>query len=297
MKLTKQLKADMALLLITIGWGSSFILTKNALGDLATYNFLAVRFLLAFTIASLIFYKRFATLTKETLVSGLGVGTVLFVGYALQTVGLNFTTASNSAFITGFSVILVPILSALFFRKHIPLNAITGTLLALVGLAFLTLNGKFALGIGDFLTFLSTFAFAMHIIWVGEVTKKVDSILLGVIQIGVVGLLSTLTTFLTEKPIIPTGTGIWLNLTILAVVCTAGAFIVQSVAQQYTTATHTALIYTGEPVFAAIFAYFMIGEILTAKALFGAALVITGMLVAEFTLPKFRTKPKPQSRQ
>ncbi len=75
MKLTKQLKADMALLLITIGWGSSFILTKNALGDLATYNFLAVRFLLAFTIASLIFYKRFASLTKETLVSGLGVVT------------------------------------------------------------------------------------------------------------------------------------------------------------------------------------------------------------------------------
>ncbi len=137
----------------------------------------------------------------------------------------------------------------------------------------------------------------MHIIWIGEVTKKVDSILLGVIQIGVVGVLSTLTTFLTEKPIIPTGTGLWLNLTILAVVCTAGAFIVQSVAQQYTTATHTALIYTGEPVFAAIFAYFMIGEILSAKALFGAALVITGMLVAEFTLPKFRTKPKPQSRQ
>lgn len=282
--MTKQYKADLALLLVTIGWGSSFILTKNALGDLTTFNFLAIRFLVAFFLSAIIFAKRFKNLNKTTLISGVIVGSILFAGYAFQTVGLNFTSVSNSAFITGFSVILVPILSALLFRKKIELNAFTGTVLALIGLSLLTLNGKFALGIGDILTFVSTFAFAMHIITVGLYTNKSDSILLGIIQIGVVGFWSLLATLAVETPIIPTGVDTWVNLLVLAIICTSGAFIVQSVAQQYTSATHTAIIYTGEPVFAAIFAYFMIGEILSPKGMFGAVLIIAGMLVAELDL-------------
>ncbi len=294
--MTKQLKADLALLLVTLGWGASFILTKNALSDLSTFNFLAIRFLLAFFLAAIVFAKRFKHIDKTTVFSGVVIGSILFTGYAFQTVGLNFTSVSNSAFITGFSVILVPILSALMFKKKIELNAFTGTVLAIVGLSLLTLNGKFALGIGDLLTFVSTFAFAMHIITVGLYTHKSDSILLGVIQIGVVGFWSLIATFIFETPIIPTGSGTWFNLIILAVICTSGAFIVQSVAQQYTSATHTAIIYTGEPVFAAIFAYFMIGEILSPRGMFGAVLIIVGMLVAELDLKAlFKKKAEPYS--
>lgn len=282
--MTKQVKADIALLLVTVGWGSSFILTKNALSDLTTFNFLAVRFLLAFGLSAIVFHKRFKQLDKHTFFSGALVGTILFSGYAFQTVGLNYTTVNNSAFITGFSVILVPILSALFFKKKIEANAFVGTLLAMTGLALLTLTDSFALNEGDILTFVSTFAFAMHIITVGIYTQKSDSILLGVIQIGAVGFWSLIATFVFEQPIIPTGLGTWTNLIILAVICTSGAFIVQSVAQQYTSATHTAIIYTGEPVFAAIFAYFMIGEILSLKGMLGAAMIIAGMLVAELNV-------------
>jgi drug/metabolite transporter (DMT)-like permease len=279
--MTKQVKADIALLLVTVGWGSSFILTKNALSDLTTFNFLAVRFLLAFALSAIVFHKRFKQLDKHTLFSGALVGTILFSGYAFQTVGLNYTTVNNSAFITGFSVILVPILSALFFKKKIEANAFVGTLLAMTGLSLLTLTDSFALNIGDILTFVSTFAFAMHIITVGIYTQKSDSILLGVIQIGAVGFWSLIATFIFEQPIIPTGIGTWTNLIILAVLCTSGAFIVQSVAQQYTSATHTAIIYTGEPVFAAIFAYFMVGEVLSLRGMLGAAMIVAGMLVAE----------------
>lgn len=279
--MTKQVKADLALLLVTVGWGSSFILTKNALGDLTTFNFLAIRFLLAFGLSALVFAKRFKKLDKTTFFSGALVGTVLFTGYAFQTVGLNFTSVSNSAFITGFSVILVPLLSALLFKKKIEINAFFGTILALSGLSLLTLHGSLALGIGDLLTFISTFAFAMHIITVGLYTHKSDSILLGIIQIGFVGFWSLIATFLFESPIIPTGVDTWTNLIILAVLCTSGAFIVQSVAQQFTSATHTAIIYTGEPVFAALFAYWMIGEVLSTRGMIGAVLIVTGMLVAE----------------
>lgn len=279
--LTKQFKADLALLIVTIGWGSSFILTKNALGSLATYNFLAVRFIIAFAVSALIFYKNMIRIDKNTLKYGILIGCILFSGYAFQTVGLNYTTASKSAFITGFSVVLVPVLSSLFLKKIPERTAIIGAAMALIGLGFLTLNGSLGLNIGDFYTLFSTFAFAMHIITVGKYTVKVDSITLAIIQIGVVGFLSLIMSLAIENPIIPTGSTVWINLFILSLICTSGAFIVQNTAQKYTSPTHTALIYTGEPVFAAVFAYFVSGEVLSTRGIFGAILILMGMLVAE----------------
>lgn len=282
--MSKQIKADLALVGVAVGWGSSFILTKNSLATLATYNFLAIRFIIAFAISSIIFYKNMLQIDKNTLKYGFLIGSILFAGYAFQTVGLNYTAASKSAFITGFSVVLVPLLSALFFKKIPEKAAVIGAVMALFGLGFLTLNGNLGLNAGDFITLLCTFAFAMHIITVGKYTASVDSICLAIVQIGVVGLLSLIMSLAVEKPIIPQGVDVWFNLFILSLVCTSGAFIVQNAAQKYTSSTHTALIYTGEPVFAAIFAYFVSGEVLSPKGLFGAALILTGMLIAEVDL-------------
>lgn len=287
--MTKQIKADLALLGVTIGWGASFILTKNALASLATFNFLAIRFILAFVVSAIIFYKNLKNIDKNTLIYGTFIGFILFAGYAIQTIGLNYTTASKSAFITGFSVVLVPIFSALLLKAFPERAAIMGAVLALIGLGLLTLDGNLALNIGDLLTVIAALGFAMHIITVGKYTVKVDSIALAVIQIGVVGLLSLITSLIIEVPIIPVGTGVWVNIFILSLICTSGAFIVQNAAQKYTTPTHTALIYTGEPVFAAIFAYFMSGEILKPRGLFGAFLILMGMLVAEIDIKGFLT--------
>lgn len=290
--MTKQLKADLALLAVTVGWGASFILTKNSLATLATYNFLAIRFIIAFAISSLIFYKNMSNLDKDTVKYGVLIGTILFAGYAFQTVGLNYTTASKSAFITGFSVVLVPVISALFLKKIPEKMAIIGAVMALFGLGFLTLNGRLGLNRGDLLTLFSTLAFAMHIITVGKFTVKVDSISLAIIQIGTVGFLSLIMTGVMEKPVIPSGTDVWINIFILSLVCTSGAFIVQNAAQKYTSATHTALIYTGEPVFAAVFAYFILGEILSPRGVLGAALILTGMLIAEVDFKSIFNKDK-----
>lgn len=280
----KQLQADLALLLVTVGWGASFILTKNALADLPTFNFLAIRFLLAFVLSLALFSRRLKTLNRKTLVSSAIVGTVLFAGYALQTIGLHFTTTSKSAFITGFSVVLVPLFTALYLKKRPETPAVIGSLMALAGLGLLTLDGSMAVNIGDTLTLIATIAFALHIIFVGYFTTGCDSLMLGVFQIGVVGFWSLLTSLIVETPVIPELSPVWINILLLSIFCTAGAFIVQSVAQQYTTATHTALIYSGEPVFAAIFGYFMIGDVLTGQGLIGAGLILGGMLAAELDL-------------
>jgi len=279
--MTKQLKADLALLGVTIGWGASFILTKNSLDTLETFNFLAIRFILAFAISAGIFYKNLLKMDKNTLKYGLLIGVILFAGYAVQTIGINYTTASKSAFITGFSVVLVPVLSAFLLKSKPERAAVIGAVCALIGLGLLTLNGDFILNIGDFLTIIAAFGFAMHIITVGKYTVKVDSIALAVVQIGVVGFLSLFATLVLETPIVPSGGTVWVNIFILSLICTSGAFIIQNAAQKYTTPTHTALIYTGEPVFAAIFAYFMSGEVLKPRGLFGAALILIGMLIAE----------------
>lgn len=277
----KQLQADLALLLVTVGWGASFILTKNALADLPTFNFLAIRFLLAFFLSIALFHSRLKNLNRKTLISSAIVGTILFAGYALQTIGLHYTTTSKSAFITGFSVVLVPLITAMFLKKRPEIPAVIGSAMALMGLGFLTLDGSLTVNVGDTLTLIAAIGFALHIISVGHFTAGCDSLMLGVFQIGVVGLLSLLASFVFESPIIPTGTSVWVNILLLSIFCTAGAFIIQSVAQQYTTATHTALIYSGEPVFAAIFGYFVAGEVLTAQGLMGAALILGGMLAAE----------------
>lgn len=291
--MTKQVKADLALLIITVGWGSSFLLSKNALADLETFNFLGVRFLMAFIVSCGFFMKKIVKMDKKTLRLGVFMGIILYIHYALQTVGLNITTVSKSAFITGTNVVMVPIFSALLIKRLPQKSAVLGVGFAFVGMSLLTLNsGALGLNIGDILTFLCAAVFALYIILVGKYTVEVESISFAVVQIGVVAALSWITSFAIETPHLPTTAASWINVGFLAVACTSLAFIVQSVAQQFTSPTHTALIYSGEPVFAAIFAFLVAGEILGPKGLLGAGLILLGMLVAEIDLSKIFKKDR-----
>jgi drug/metabolite transporter (DMT)-like permease len=276
-----QSKADLSLLLVTLGWGISFILTKNSLDFLQPFNFIALRFLTAFFLAAIVFYKKFKDLDKVTLIHATIMGTVLFTGYLLQTIGIQYTTVTNSGFITGFSVVLVPIIATIFLKEKPENAAIIGTILAIIGLSLMSIKEGFEVNVGDILTFISAFAFAMHIILTGKYTKDGKSILLGVIQIGVVGFLGLFSSVFENEFIIPSDIALWKNILFLAVICTAVAFIVQTIAQKYTTSTHTALIYITEPVFAAICAYFLINEKLSMQAIFGAILILVGMFNAE----------------
>jgi drug/metabolite transporter (DMT)-like permease len=280
--MTKQVKADLALLFVTIGWGASFMLTKNALAHLETYNFLAIRFFVAFVISAIIFRKQMLKIEKKTLKYGVILGVILFASYAFQTVGLNYTTVSKSAFITGFNVVLVPFFSTILMKNKLDLRSYVSVGMAFVGLAFLTLNHSISnINIGDLYTLICAIITAVYIILVGKYTVKVESISFAIIQIGTVCVLSLLFSFITETPTITTNTSAWISIIILSVVCTSGAFIIQMVAQKFTSPTHTALIYTGEPVFAGIFGYIFVHEVLGLRGIFGAVLIISGMLMSE----------------
>lgn len=280
--MSKQMKADIALLLVTVGWGASFILTKSSLTEVSAFNFLAIRFFLAFILSSVIFIKEMIKIDIKTFKYSIFLGVILFGTFAFQTMGLEFTSASKSAFITGFSVVLVPIFSALMMKISPAKKTIMSVILALVGLGMLTLNKSISeINIGDLYTLICAILFAFYIIFVGKYTVDAKSIPLAVVQLGIVGLLSLITSFVFENPIIPTNNQVWINIMILSIVCTSGAYIVQSVAQKFTSPTHTALIYTAEPVFAAIFSYFIFGEVLSSTGIVGAILILSGMLLTE----------------
>lgn len=287
-----QIKADLSLLLVTIGWGASFILTKNALAHLATFNFLAIRFFIAFAFSSVVFWKQMLKIDKETIKWGIIVGAVLFSTYAFQTVGLNYTTASKSAFITGFSVVLVPVFSTLIMKNKLESKAYVSVAAAFIGLGLLTVNQSISnINIGDVLTFGCAILAAVHIILAGKFTVKVESITFAIVQIGTIGFLSLITSFIFEKPTLTDNAGAWASIITLSLVCTSGAFITQMVAQKFTSPTHTALIFSGEPVFAGIFGYLIFHEVLGIKGVAGGALVLMGMLMSELDFKQlFRKK-------
>jgi len=287
-EMSKKIKADLALLFVTFTWGISFLLTKNELANMGVFNFLAVRFTLAFILSLIYFNKKLMKPDIKSIKYGILVGFILFSGYAVQTIGLKYTTASKSAFITGISVVLVPLISSFIFKNKIKKEVKFGVVLAFVGLLLLTLSDFSMMNIGDILTFIGAIAFAMHIIVVGIFTKKTNSVVFAIVQIGSVGFFSTIATLTLENPTVSLPFYSWLNILFLAFFCTALAFILQSVAQQYTTSTHTALIYSAEPVFAGIFGYLVAGELLGLRGFFGAGLILSGMLLAELEIDKLR---------
>ena len=293
----KHVKADLSLLFVSIIWGSTFVIVKQGISIIPTYNFLAVRFIIAFAICAVVFWKNLKNLDKKTFKYGCIIGVFLFAGYAFQTVGLQYTTASKSGFITGFCVILVPIIESLISKKMPEKENIFGVTFAIIGLGLLTVNGNLKFNIGDFYTLICAFAYALQIIAIGHFTHESDSISLAIVQIGVVAVLCTVFTFAFEKPVMPTGFPVWNAILITGILATALSFVIQNTMQQYTSNTHVALIFTTEPVFSAIFAYFLIGEVLTFKGFIGCVLIIIGMLVSEVDIKAFFTKKLKPARK
>jgi drug/metabolite transporter (DMT)-like permease len=277
--LGQRLKAEALLVVVTVIWGSTFVIVKGALADASPVPFLAARFMLAGILLWAVWGRRKAQ--RQAVAAGIVLGVFLFAGYLFQTWGLTLTTPSKSAFITGFSVILVPLI--MFFQGSRLRGAnLGGALLGLLGIYFLVLpSGIQAVNRGDVLTLAGAVSFALHIVLVGRYTRQFSFADLVPAQILVVGLLAVL-----ALPLDPVRTLHWTSRLVLAVLVTAVlatgfAFTVQNWAQQYTPPAHTALIFALEPVCAAVTSRLAIGERLGGKVLLGSLLILGGMVIAE----------------
>ncbi|MEK3990922.1 DMT family transporter [Robertmurraya sp. FSL R5-0851] len=292
----KSLFADISLLLVALVWGSTFVLVQNAIASLPPNAFNSIRFFIAALILGgwlLIFErKQLVQLNRSILTSGILLGGWLFAGYAFQTVGLLYTSSSKAGFITGLSVVLVPLFSLFLLKQRPTRNALIGVGIATIGLYLLTLTDITALNRGDAFVLACAIGFAMHIIFTGRYSEKFPTLLLTVIQIFTVSVLSGLLALFTEdyslafRLDILGQQDVLIALLITSIFATAIAFFAQTSFQKYTTPTRVALIFAMEPVFAAITAYVWADERLTSHALLGCLCIFAGMIFAELPVKK-----------
>jgi len=289
---SRRLRADIGLAFCTILWGSTFVVVKNSLDNSSVFLFLALRFTLAGIVMALWRPQVFRFLAREEIFAGLRLGFFMFGGYAFQTAGLQYTTASNSGFVTASSVVLVPILFGLFWGHRLTSWVYAGALAAGFGLYFLTIPsaGVAHLNRGDVLTFVAAASYAVHIILVSEYTKEHSASALSVLQViacaGMAWVMTGIAAAIRWQPVrfVPSWS-LLLGISICAVFATAVAFSIQLWAQQYTSPGHAAILFTLEPVFAVLTSYLFLGERLATRALFGAAFVLAGILIAELLGP------------
>jgi len=286
--MSRSAKAHILLVLVTLAWGVTFVVIKDALQDITPLLFNVVRMLLAALCLAAFYFRRLRKVSSATLRAGLLVGAFLWLGYEFQTTGLVLTTPSKSAFITGLSVVLVPVFLAIGWRRMVNHWTAAGVAAAFVGLYLLTVpaDGRHLLSLegvnrGDLLTLGCAVAFAFQIIFLGRAMRAHHYQQVAVLQAATAAVLMAATAPLLEHPHAVWSGRVLGAIAVTALFCTAAAFTIQAWAQQFTPPTHTALIFSLEPVFAWLTSYIVLGERLGLRAGLGAALILGGVLLSE----------------
>ena len=284
--------AHVLLLVVVLVWGVTFSLVKSALTATTPLMFNLVRMTLAFVVLAAANWPSLRGMTRTDLKLGAAAGLFLGLGYQFQTTGLKFTTASKAAFLTGLVVVIVPLMSAipgvaLPGSLRPTFDTYAGAVLAFAGLVLLTsppgagtalLSG---IGLGEWLCLGCAVAFAAHLLMLARAAPRVSARRLGTLQIGFAAVVLLVTLPLGGRPYFHGTAMLWIALGVTAVLATAAAFTIQSWAQQYLPASHTALIFTLEPVFAWLTSLLFFGEQLGRRAMLGAGLILAGILLAE----------------
>ncbi len=283
--MSRSLKAHLLLVFVTFVWGATFITIKNALQDATPLTFNAVRMALAAVVLTALYFKDLRGVSRRALIAGGIVGIFLWLGYEFQTPGLQYTTASKSAFLTGMSVVLVPLFLALGWRRHVNRWTLLGVGIAFVGLYLMTIPardpGLTTVNKGDVLTIFCAISFAFQIIFVGRATQRQAFRQIVVVETITCAVLMAISAPLLERPhIVFSGQVVWAIL-VTGLLGTALGFGAQGWAQQFTPPTHTALIFSLEPVFALATSYVILNERLGLRAGLGAAMILGGVLISE----------------
>jgi drug/metabolite transporter (DMT)-like permease len=296
MKLNIKYKAEAFFLLNTLIWGGTFVVVKNALSDFSPSLFVTYRF----TIAALLIFpfviKSLKNVSSVRWKEAVILGVLLYLGFAAQTIGLRYTTATKSAFFTGTFVVLTPLFQALIEKKIPKKEHIAGIVFVFIGIIFLSSKGTSYLDIfyelgenfnlGDFLTLVCAVFFALYIVYLDMISAKHDFKFLTFVQISVTALIGFIVMQLFHFSNVETihytfSGGVILALIYTALLATIVTTLLQTKYQQYVTPTKTGIIFSLEPIFAAVAAYFIIAETITYFGFIGSLFIFTGLLVSE----------------
>jgi drug/metabolite transporter (DMT)-like permease len=277
----RNIVAILLLILTTILWGTSFIITKNITEDVPIFQYLGLRFLIAF-LGFIPLFPRLKNLNKKIFLMGLITGLLYFFGIAFQTYGLSGgTTAGKAGFITGLSTIIVPFLAWLGFKKPIRIRIWFAVILSVVGMAFLLLERETGIIIGDILVLICAFFFAFYIVLNDKYVRLIDVYLYSIIQVAVISASSFICSLLLREPFdfLLYTPPFWAIMIYMGIAVMTLTILFQNWSQQYQGPTQTAIIFTLEPVFAALFGFLIGNEILSVFAWVGCVLIFIAILI------------------
>jgi len=276
-------KCELALLLVTFLWGTGYAATSAALEQFGTFQILAVRFLLSTLILSAVFYRKVLTLDKTNIRYGVILALLLITGYAFQITGLIYTTPAKNAFIIATTVVIVPFIGTIIYRRKIVVNNIIGAFTAMAGVGLITFTFDSHVNIGDALTFVSTILFAFHLFYTSEfMSRGADTASIVTVQMGVCCVITLAASFLSgQTDFSRAQTDGVLILLYMGVFTTALCFLIQTWAQKTISETKAAIILSMECVFGAIISVALGFEALTVRLIVGAVLILAGIRQGE----------------
>lgn len=280
--MTTRSRAELALFATTFIWGSTFVVVKAGSENISSSLFITMRFGIGALIFGVLLLKQLRSIQRRTLLSGLFLGTMLGVGILIQNHGIYHTTASKSAFITGLMVIFTPIAQLILERKPPRMGNVVGIIVVTSGLYLLTSPSGSELNYGDVLVLISALIFGVYIVYLDIYSRNENVFHLAFVQVAVTTTIAGLAS-LFETPVFVPSMQLLMSLLYMGICATVFTTYVQTRYQKDTTPTRAVIIFTIEPVIASILAYIVLNEVLETAGLIGAALIIFGILISEFS--------------
>ena len=288
---SKAMQANLMMLLAASIWGFAFVAQRVGMETMGPHWFNSLRFFIGVVALTpvVIWMGRVqaksstqgpTSSTKTLLMGGAVAGLLLFIGATFQQVGLQYTTAGKAGFITGMYIFFVPLIG-LFFRMKTGLGSWLGAAIALWGLYLLSINEDFTLSRGDTLQLICAVAFAVHVLMIGYLASRMDTVKLSLVQFFVAGLLAMILALYFEQLTWGMIKSTAVPLLFAGVMSTGIGYTLQTIAQQHAHPSHAAIILSSEGVFAVIGGFLLLNEVLPAQGLLGCGLILVGMLMSQ----------------
>lgn len=273
-------QAELLLAAVVLTRSSAYIFSKAGLASLGAFNLLAARFLIGFLLLSVIFFKKLQHISAADIKSGAVIGALFTAVMGLEMTALKTTDTSTVSFLENTAIVMVPLMEAVIAR-HMPKPAsLISAVLALFGVALLTLSsGRLSFTPGEVCCLGAAALYASAIIVTDRLSHKGDALMIGIVQVGAIGVFSLILSLIFEQPRIPSGGAEWGSILVLALVCTGFGFTMQPVAQSHTTSQRAGLMCALNPAFAGMLGVIVLGEPLTVQGVCGALCILAALYV------------------
>ena len=286
-----------ALILVTVIWGGGFVASDMALESMKPFQIMMVRFLLASVLMGVISWgqRKGEEKLKDrsgAIKAGVLMGVTLFMGFAFQIIGLQYTTPSKNAFLTALNVVIVPFIAFVILKKKIGAKGIIGAIMSVLGVGLLSLNGNFTVSLGDGLTLLCAVGFAFQIFFTSEFVKKYPASVLNMVQMVTAFVLSAISLVIFGENDFQVTTQGWLSVLYLGVVSTTICYLLQTACQKYIDETKAAIILSMESVFGTIFSILILHEVVTVRMVIGCAVILAAVIISNMSETSEKTEDK-----